>query len=428
MPNFQYIALDSRGGERSGAIDAENEKEAVTRIRAKGLFPTEVSQAAASAKKRASAKARSSSGKKEKRGGMSREIKIPGLGGRVKPKQLMVATRQLSTLINAGLPLLRCLQVLQRQEKTPALHRAFAEIGESIQSGSTLAEGLAGHAKIFNRLYINMVKAGEVGGVLDVVLLRLADFMEKTQKIKSKVTSAMIYPIVVLMMAFAILTFLMVKIVPKFEQVFADLLEGEGLPALTQMVMNTSKAFTAHLHWIGIGIILMIALFKLLATTQKGGRLLDKFKLNLPIFGTLMRKSAIARFTRTLGTLMTSGVPVLQALTIVRDTAGNAVIAQAVTDIHDSVKEGENMAPPLDATGVFPPIVVSMVEVGEETGELPEMFMKIADTYDEEVDNAVAGLTSIIEPILIVLLAVVVGAIVIALFLPLVSIIGSLSG
>jgi type IV pilus assembly protein PilC len=230
-----------------------------------------------------------------------------------------------------------------------------------------------------------------------------------------------------MIMAIGILTFLMIFIIPKFEAIFKELLEGKELPPLTKMVLAISRSLTSHLPFVIVGIVLLVVGIRIFKRTKTGSQFMDRLKLNMPIFGALMRKTAIARFTRTLGTLMTSGVPVLQALNIVRDTAGNEVVARAVNQIHDSVKEGENMAPPMEATKVFPPMVISMVQVGEETGELPEMLMKIADNYDDEVDNAVAGLTSIIEPLLIIFLAVVVGTIVIALFLPLISIIGNLS-
>ena len=247
----------------------------------------------------------------------------------------------------------------------------------------------------------------------------------------------MVYPSVVMVMAIGILTFLMIFIIPKFKEIFSELLEGQGLPALTEFVMGISTAVAGmvDLGFMRIPGIILVAIvvtalvigIKLIAKTKAGAYWVDKFKFNMPAFGPLVKKTAVGRFTRTLGTLMSSGVPVLQALNIVRDTAGNEVLARAVSQIHDAVKEGENMAPPIEATRVFPPMVVSMVQVGEETGELPEMLMKIADTYDDEVDNAVAGLTSVIEPLLIVFLALVVGTIVIALFLPLISIIGKLS-
>jgi type IV pilus assembly protein PilC len=395
----------------------------LSNIRKQGLFPTKVELTGAAKKKAQRAAASSAKGK----GALSMELKMPAFLTRVKAKQLMMFTRQLSTLINAGLPLLRCLQVLQRQERNPAMKKAINQMSESIQSGSTFAEALAQHGRIFNRLYVNMAKAGEVGGILDQVLERLAEFMEKAQAIKSKVISAMIYPIVVLLMAVGIVGFLMVYILPKFKDIFAELLQGQQLPPLTQFVMNFSTIITQKLP-ILIGVIVgVVLLVKLVGVTAWGRYTVDHFKLVVPVFGPLVRRTAIARFSRTLGTLMTSGVPVLQALNIVRDTAGNEVIARAVNKVHDAVKEGENMAPPIEDSKVFPPMVISMVEVGEETGDLPEMLMKVADSYDDEVDNAVAGLTSIIEPILIIFLALVVGTIVIALFLPMISIIGRMS-
>lgn len=419
MAKFSYTALDAKGRETQGEIEADNQTSALTKIREKGLFPTAVTDAASKPAKKKGVKAGG--------GMMKMELRMPAFLSRVKTKQLMVWTRQLATLVNAGLPLLRGLRVLVKQEKNPLLKRTVSEMAESIESGSTFAEALAQHPRIFNKLFVNMVKAGEVGGVLDVVLLRLAEFMEKAQKIKSKVVSAMVYPVVVLIMAGSILTFLMIFIVPKFQDIFADLLEGEQLPGLTRMVLSISKTMTSRLPIVAGVIVLLVILAKILAKARFGRLFLDNLKLKMPIFGTLVRKTAIARFTRTLGTLMTSGVPVLQALNIVRDTVQNEVISKAVGLIHDSVKEGENMTRPIEACGVFPPMVVSMVEVGEETGGLPEMLMKIADSYDDDVDNTVVGLTSIIEPILIIFLAIIVGTIVIALFLPLISIIGKMS-
>ncbi|MCZ7592498.1 MAG: type II secretion system F family protein [Kiritimatiellae bacterium] len=435
MPKYQYVAMDPRGQESRGEVEADSQTAAVARIREKGLFPTSVTEGTAKAR-RGSSGAR---GGAKKAGGLNKniEIKLPAFLSTVKPKELMTFTRQLATLVDAGLPLVRGLEVLTRQERNPILRRATKEMADSIQSGSTFAEALAHHPKTFNKLYVNMAKAGEVGGVLDKVLIRLAEFMEKAQKIKNKVTSAMIYPIVVMVMAVGILIFLMVFIIPKFKEIFSDLLEGAALPGLTQFVMNISNTVAGMVDLgfirvpgillVIVAIALLVMAIKLLAKTKNGAYWVDYVKLNAPVFGPLAKKTAIGRFTRTLGTLMSSGVPVLQALNIVRDTAGNEVLARAVSSVHDAVKEGENMAPPIEATKVFPPMVISMVQVGEETGELPEMLMKIADTYDDEVDNAVAGLTSVIEPLLIVFLALVVGTIVIALFMPLISIIGKLS-
>lgn len=423
MARYKFTALDAKGKEVHGEIDADTQAQAVARIREKQYFPTKVEELAGGA---AAAPAKKSAAKK---GAMQMEIKLPKfLQGGVKAKQLTTFTRQMSTLVNAGLPLMRALRVLQRQEKNVALRDAVLQMAESIESGSTFAEALAAHPKIFDRLFVNMVKAGEVGGVLDVVLARLAEFQEKAEKIKGKVKSAMTYPIVVLVMALSILGFLMTYIVPKFAEIFGDLMGGKGMPALTQFVMNASDTMVNRFPLVLIVLVVIVVVLKLLAKTDKGRLGIDQFKLHAPVFGTLISKNSISRFTRTLGTLMSAGVPVLQALNIVKETVGNEVIAKAVTTIHDAVKEGENMAPPIASSKVFPPMVVSMVEVGEETGALPDMLMKIADSYDDDVDNAVAAMTSIIEPLLIIFLAVVVGTIVIALFMPLVSIIGGLSG
>ena len=422
MARFKFTALDSKGKEVHGEIEADSQSVAMARIKEKQYFPTKIEELAAGAAAPAQRKAAA-------KGGMNMEIKLPKfMRGGVKTKQLTTFTRQLSTLVNAGLPLMRAMRVLQRQEKNVALRESVAQMAESIESGSTFAEALAAHPKIFDRLFVNMVKAGEVGGVLDVVLARLAEFQEKAEKIKGKVKSAMTYPIVVLVMALSILTFLMMFIVPKFADIFADLMGGKGMPALTQFVMNASDTMVHRFPVVITVIVALVVIIKLLAKTNKGRFMLDQFKLHAPVFGMLISKNSISRFTRTLGTLMAAGVPVLQALNIVKETVGNEVISKAVATIHDAVKEGENMAPPIASSKVFPPMVVSMVEVGEETGALPDMLMKIADSYDDDVDNAVAAMTSIIEPLLIIFLAVVVGTIVIALFMPLVSIIGGLSG
>ena len=420
MAKYQYSALDAKGKEVKGAVDADSEQNALVAIRKKGLFPTQVERLKGKERKQGRASG-------EKKGALKMEIKLPSFFSRIKPKQLMNFTRQLSILVNAGLPLIRGLQVVARQEKNPLLKKTIASMEESIKAGTMLADAMSQHPKIFDRLYVNMVKAGEVGGILDQILERLAEFMEKAQAIKGKVISAMVYPVVVLCMALGIVTFLMMFIIPKFQTIFQDLLEGAQLPPLTQFVMNLSTLIKTRAPLVAGGIVLLIVLIKLIGKTAKGRYGIDRMKMFMPVFGNLTQKTSIAGFARTLGTLMRAGVPVLQALTIVRDTARNAVIARAAQNIYESVKEGENMAPPIEAAGVFPPMVVSMVEVGEETGALPEMFLKVADTYDTEVDNAVEGLTSVIEPLLIIFLAVVVGTIVIALFMPLISIIGKLS-
>jgi type IV pilus assembly protein PilC len=431
MAKFEYIALDARGQESRGVIDAPSQNDAVGQLRQAGYFPTNVVEEgkgglpkATKAQKKAMAAA---AAPKAKKGGMAIFARQT-----IKSKTLMIFTRQLATLIDAGLPLLRGLTVLSKQEKDPVLRNTILALADAVQGGSTFSESMAQHPKIFNKLYINMVKAGELGGVLELVLNRLAEFQEKAQKIKNKVVSAMAYPVIVLVIAILIMGFLLAFIVPKFEAIFKDMLGGKTLPALTQAVINASNMiknmFIPPYLWITIGsVVMVVVLWKIITNNPKGREVIDRIKLKAPLFGDLTRKSSISRFSRTLGTLVTSGVPILQALNITRDTAGNAVVADAVTKVHDAVKEGESIVAPLEASGVFPPMVISMVDVGEETGQLPEMLMKIAEVYDDEVDNAVEGLTSLLEPIMIVFLALIVGTIVIALFMPLIEIIQNLS-
>ena len=423
MPKFNYVALDARGTESSGAVEAASTNEAISQLRQAGYFPTSVVEEGkggarkAPAKKAAKAVA-APSGAAKKSGGIVLFAKKT-----VKSKTLMVFTRQLATLIDAGLPLLRGLTVLAKQEKDLTLKSTINQLADSVQGGNTFSESLAQHPKIFNKLYINMVKAGELGGVLELVLNRLAEFQEKAQKIANKVKSAMAYPVIVLVIAVLIMWFLLVFIVPKFEQIFKDMLGNKPLPELTQIVIGISKAVQDNFMTIIGSIIGAVIVYNLFASSAAGRVIMDRVKLHVPMLGDLLRKSSISRFTRTLGTLVESGVPILQALTITKDTAGNAVISDAISKVHDAVKEGESIVAPLEASGVFPPLVISMIDVGEETGQLPAMLLKVADVFDDEVDNAVASLTSMLEPLMIVVLALIVGSIVIALFMPLISII-----
>ncbi len=423
MPRYNYIALDARGQEAAGVIEADSQNDAVGQLRQAGYFPKSIAEEGKGGGKAKGAKSPAA------KSAASKEIKIniPFLEKKtVKSKTLMIFTRQLATLIDAGLPLLRGLTVLGKQEPDPVLRKVIISLAEAVQGGGTFSESLAGHPRIFNKLYVNMVKAGELGGVLELVLLRLAEFQEKAQKIKNKVVSAMFYPIIVLIIAIVILAFLLVFIVPKFQAIFNDMLGGKPLPALTQFVIGASDMVKSNILVIIGGMVVLFIALKIIGKTPKGAMVLDQIKLRAPLFGDLTRKSSISRFSRTLGTLVTSGVPILQALNITRETAGNSVIANAIMKVHDSVKEGESIVHPLEASGVFPPMVISMIDVGEETGQLPEMLLKVAEVYDDEVDNAVAGLTSMLEPIMIVFLAVIVGTIVIALFLPLISIISGM--
>lgn len=426
MPTYHFVALDARGQESTGTVEAASPNEVVAQLRQAGLFPTNVVEEGKGTlpkeKKTKIAKTASKSpaGAKASKPLFQRKT--------VKSKVLMIFTRQLATLIDAGLPLLRGLSVLAKQEKDQTLKATINSLADAVQGGSTFSEGLAQHPKIFNKLYINMVKAGELGGVLELVLNRLAEFQEKAQKIKNKVVSAMFYPIIVLFIAVVIMGFLLVVIVPKFKAIFNDMLNGKPLPAITQFVMDISQMVKDHLILIGLTIAALSIGYSYFARTAFGRRFLDTAALKMPLLGDLVRKSSISRFSRTLGTLVTSGVPILQALTITRETAGNTVVADAITKVHDSVKEGESIVHPLEASGVFPPMVISMIDVGEETGQLPEMLLKIADVYDDEVDNSISGLTSLLEPIMIVFLALVVGTIVIALFMPLITIITEMQG
>ena len=437
MATFQYIAKDSEGNETRGQVEAADRNSAIAAVRAQGLLPTamgEVRSAPSSSQQKPKSGRKAppaASGEKKKGTGLNMEIniKLPKfLQGRIKTKVLTQFTRQLATLVNAGLPLMRSIDVLKRQMKDAQLREALEGISETISAGGTFSESLTAYPKIFDNLYINMVKAGEAGGVLEVVLARLAEFAEKADKIKNKVKGAMIYPIVVLVAAVGITAFLLVTVIPKFKQVFDDMLGGEALPSVTQFVIDMSEYVQNNGLTVAVVVIGVIALLKLFGKTEKGAYLYDVLKLRIPVTGTLVQRTAVSRLTRTLGTLLSSGVPILQALVIVRETSGNRVIAKAIQSVHDAVKEGEGVTQPLSQCWVFPPMVISMVEVGEETGALAEMLTRIADTYDDEVDNAVAGMTAAIEPALIIVLAVIVGTIVVAMFLPMIKIISSVSG
>jgi type IV pilus assembly protein PilC len=425
MPRFNYVALDARGQEASGLLEAVSSSAAISQLRQSGYFPTSVIEEAiiSSDGKQARRRAATITGTAKPR---AKKGIVLFQRTKVKSKILMIFTRQLATLIDSGLPLLRSLNVLAKQERDKVMKKTIDKLADSVQSGSTFSDALALHPKIFNDLYVNMIRAGEVGGVLELVLTRLSEFQEKAARIRNKVLSAMVYPIIVMTMALGILCFLMIFIVPRFQVIFQDLLGDKPLPPVTQFVIGFS-GFMQHHGLILLGMIVAIGfLYNLVGRTRRGRLVIDNFKLRMPLFGNLNRKTAISRFARTLGTLVTSGVPILQALNITRETAGNAAIALALARVHDSVKEGESIVQPLEASKQFPPMVVSMVDVGEETGKLPEMLLKMADVYDDEVDNAVAALTSMLEPIMIVLLAIIVGTIVLALFTPLISIITGL--
>ena len=421
MPQYTYVAMDGKGKEQKGKIMAANEEAVMVALRAKGMFPTSIKLEVG---KDAAKKMSSKGGAKSKGGGFNMT-----LGPMViKRKELTVVTRQLAILLDAGLPLIRSLHTLEKQAKNPVVRAVLGKTAETVEGGATFAEALSQNPKSFDKLYLNMVRAGEASGAMETILDRLAAFMEKSAKIAGKVKSAMIYPIVVLSISLLAVVGLMIFIVPNFEKIFKDLLgPNEPLPGVTLLILGISNTLISHWYYYVGGVFGVVVFFKLIVKFPLGKFALDWASYNLPIFGPIVSKTAVSRFSRTLGTLMSSGVPVLQALSIVKETSGNEVVANAIQKVHDAVKEGEGIAKPLGETHVFEDMVISMVEVGEETGKLSEMLNKVADTYEDEVDNAVSALTSLIEPLMIVALAGIVGSIVIALFMPLTKIIEKLS-
>ncbi len=401
MPKYAYKALNKEGNEIFGVLQAESQALAINDVRTLGLFPTMVREARKSDERRA---------RKEKRG-----INELYFGG-VKNKQIVVMTRQLSTLIDAGLPLLRSLNVLISQQKPSKLKDILTEIASDIQSGATFSDSLAKHPKQFDRLFVNMVRAGEVGGMLEVVLNRLAMFMERREALKRRVKGAMIYPAAVIIIATAIVTFLLVKVVPVFAEIFGEM--GAKLPAPT-MFLIAAGDFVMYKGWLLWCIVCWtIISIKLLSQFHAVRRVSHRVQLKLPLVGDLVTKVAVARFARTLGTLITSGVPILQALKITKETISNYIVQDAMDKVHDSIKEGDTIAAPLDETKIFPPMVVNMIDVGEETGSIDAMLLKVADIYDAEVEAAVEGMLQLMEPAIIVILGGIIGFIVVSLYLP----------
>jgi len=445
MSTYQYEALDSAGKPTKGSVEAGSSEDAIQQIRGQGFFPTSVRQddegggrksllggRGKSGGKKAAAKKKKKEPKVkgEKKKGI--QIKLPAIGG-VNIKVLTQFTRQLSTLQDAGLPLLRSLQILEQQQKPGKLKNILGEVVQDVESGSTLSDSFAKHPKGFDRLYCKMVAAGEIGGVLDIILQRLANFMEKAARLRARIKGAMIYPTVVVIIAVAIVTGIMYFVIPKFEEIFADF-EIE-LPALTKFLISASgwvagtKPDQLVPGWsiIVASPFVLVVLIKMLRKTNFGRAMLDWVVLKIPVVGVLVEKTTVARFTRTLGTLVSAGVPILEAVNITRDTCGNWVFEQALQRVHDSIREGESFSTPLRESKVCDGIVVNMIDVGEETGDLDVMLMKIADNYDEEVDVAVQSLLSLVEPLLVVVLGTIVGGIVLALFMPLVKMIQSVS-
>ncbi len=420
MPIFQYEAMNAAGQEIKKEIEAGSADEAITKIRSEGYFPTKVKEKAAKKQKQAGGPAAAGA----KKSALNIQISF----GRVSTKHITQLTRQLSTLQDAGLPILRSLKILWQQQKPGQLKNILEAVGNDVEGGATLSEAMSRHPKAFDRLYVNMVQAGETGGVLDVILQRLAEFMEKAQRLKRRVVGAMIYPSVVILFSVLIVTGIMIFVVPKFREIFKDF--KTSLPMLTEILLAVSDWIAAQYGWVVIlgSPFALIIFFKLVAKSKLGRKILDIVKLKLPVIGQIIAKTAIARFTRTLGTLLAAGVPILDALNITRETVGNVVFENALQKVHDAIREGESFAAPLRSAKVCDAIVTNMIDVGEETGDLDKMLMKIADNYDEEVDVLIGSLVSLLEPIMVVSLGGIVGTIVVALFLPLVKLIQSVSG
>jgi type IV pilus assembly protein PilC len=397
MAVFRWQGVSPRGEVIQGEMEAATRDAVLVRLRAQRIQPIP-------------------SKVKEKGKGLDRQIAIPGFGERVKTKDIVVFTRQLATMIDAGLPIVQCLDILGQQSDNKKFRKVITQVKEEVESGSTFTDALRKHGKLFDDLYVNMVAAGEVGGILDTILHRLALYMEKAMKLIAKIKGAMIYPVTIVTVAVAVTAVLLIYVIPVFAELFGSF--GQALPAPTQFVINLSNFTVAYFPYM-IGVVVAIGVFLRQSYRTEQGRLtIDGILLQVPIFGALIRKAAVARFSRTLSTLVSSGVPILDALAITARTSGNKVVERAVLRTRVSISEGKTIAEPLTQSKVFPPMVCQMISVGEATGALDAMLQKIADFYDDEVDQAVANMTALMEPLVIVFLGVVIGGLVISMYLP----------
>jgi type IV pilus assembly protein PilC len=397
MPMFKWVGVGPNGETMRGEMEAMTRQAVITRLRTQRINPT-------------------AERIKEKGKGFDREISLPSFGAPVKQHDIVIFTRQFATMIDAGLPLVQCLDILSQQSDNKVFRKTIREVKEEVEAGSTFAGALRKHPKVFSDLYANMVAAGEVGGILDTILNRLAAYMEKIVRLKSKIKGAMIYPACIIFAAVLVTGILLVYVIPVFADLFNSF--GQALPAPTQFVINLSN-FTINNFWLIIaGFIAIAGGFVFTSRTERGRYYLDKIGLHMPVFGDLLLKTSIARFARTLGTLVSSGVPILDALTITGRTAGNKIIEEAIFATRSSISEGKTIAEPLIASKVFPPMVCQMIAVGETTGALDQMLQKIADFYEDEVDNAVANLTALMEPMVILLLGGLIGGLVVSMYLP----------
>ena len=396
MPVFVWEGRLANGTIRKGEVEADSKAAVQLLLKRQKITPTKIR-------------------------GKARQINL--FEQSIKTKEIVVFTRQFATMINAGLPLVQCLEILSSQQPNPTFKKMLAQIKTDVESGSTFADALGKHPKVFDGLFVNLVAAGEIGGVLDTVLQRLAVYLEKSEALKRKVKGAMTYPIIVLTVAFGVVAVLMMFVIPTFKDMFEQF--GSALPGPTQLVVSMSAFFRGYWYVMFGVIIAFIVGFKMTARTEKGRFYLDTIALKLPVFGPLIRKVAVAKFTRTLGTMISSGVPIMDGLDITSRTAGNVIIEKAIKAVRSAISEGQSMAEPLGATGIFPGMVVQMISVGEATGAMDQMLSKIADFYDEEVDTAVEALTSALEPLLMVFLGGVIGFVVVAMYLPIFKMAGS---
>lgn len=426
MPLYVYEALDRTGKKISAEIEAASGQEASAKIRKLGYFPKRIQELTPSDEPAKAGIAAEAAVAARPRAVRKKKQMIITIGG-VSRKQLTQFTQQLSILQDAGLPLLRSLRILMNQQKSGLFKNILEQVVEDVEAGNPFSEALSKQPKAFDRLYVNMIRAGEAGGVLDVILMRLATFMEKAQALKRKVIGALTYPAMVIVVAVLIITVIMSTVVPQFAKIFAEMGKG-ALPAPTLLLLAISDTIRSFWFLLPLIPVVFFIIIKMAGANPRGRFYVDKFKLRTPLVGIIVHKASVSRFCRTLGTLLASGVPILEALVIVRNTVGNEVMAVAVEKVRGSIREGEGIAKPLGDSGVFDDMVISMIEVGEETGELDKMLMKVADTYEADVDVLVGSLTSILEPLIIVTLGGAVGFIVISLFMPLLSLMKEMGG
>jgi type IV pilus assembly protein PilC len=401
MPKFKWEATTRAGEVKKGSMDANDEAMVASRLRADGLTPKSIKKPAG-------------------------QINLQ-FGTGVQPKDLQIFTRQLATMIDAGLPLVQCLDVLATQTPNQSFAKVLYQVKASVEQGSTFSDALKKHPKIFDELYVNLVAAGEVGGILDTILSRLAVYIEKNVKLKGQLKSAMVYPIAILCIAIGVIAVMMIKVIPVFESMYKQF-QGAKLPAPTQIVMNISKGFIKDGPYVFFGLIAFGFAFGAAIRTDRGREMFDAALLRIPVIGGVLRKIVVARFTRTLGTLLSSGVPILDALEICAKTSGNRVVKRGIMHAREKISEGQDMAGPLGETKVFPGMVVQMIGVGEQTGAMDQMLQKVADFYEDEVDTAVGAMTSLIEPIMMAFLGIVVGGLIVAMYLPIFKLAGAIGG